>query len=33
MNKKFEKIFIHKKNNNLEFQNSIIPVLDKKKNY
>ena len=31
MNKKFEKIFIHKKNNNLEFQNSIIPVLDKKK--
>lgn len=31
MNKKFEKIFIHKKNNNLEFQNNIIPVLDKKK--
>ena len=30
MNKKFEEFFIHK-NNNLEFQNSIIPVLDKKR--
>ena len=31
MNKNFEKIFIHEEDNNSEFENDIIPVLDRKK--
>ncbi len=31
MNKNFEKLFIHKEYNNSDFENDIIPVLDRKK--